>query len=385
MSEADLPIYMVASSDPQAEQKIMTIGLLDWIHINRVKCFLVDTNIQNPVVFESYHTTIPSTLLSLDSQENWLKLVDICEQHSDRIIVISGTTSVLEQVEQYLKVLLKALPRLSRYFITFWIAAANIDFDIISSYIKATNGRVFHLIHCIFYEEDYEDYSYGKYIESEVEGESRYIAEPTVIDLIRETGIYQRLRNMNTGLINLILNQRIPLKDIYNQYQSKRGQGDPLIDAQWSELFNWHSKCDSIFTDANQIITGYYSLQGGQCGYDRFDQFADEAANNWGYEDIGDLLASNKMDIEYLCAQAAEQEERESVLKIGDAVHFAECERRKIEFFMYETDEERADRERKEAREKDFYEYEAGRPPVGFIPTAEELEIIELFKNGIPF
>jgi hypothetical protein len=376
MPKENPPIYMVASSDPQAEQKIMTVGLLDWIYTGRVKCFLIDTNIHNPVVFNSYRKAMPSTTLNLDSQEGWLKLVDICQQHSDRIIVINGTTSVLGQVEQHLKVLLKVLPKLDRYFITFWIARGSLDFDIVDRYIKATNGRVLHLIRCAFDWEDFINYAYSWH--------DNYEDKSAHVDKIKETGIYQTLTNLKPELIELILDRQIPFRNIYDEYQSNARKGDPLTDARWSDLFGWRSKCVSIFDSANQAVTGFYSLQGGHRGYS-FDQFADEAANDWGYEDIGDLLADNQMDIEYLCAQAVEQEERESVSEIGGATFYAEWERRKAEFFMYETDEERTDRGQKEAREIAFRDYWMGRPTTNFIPTAEELEQIKRLNSPIPF
>jgi CobQ/CobB/MinD/ParA nucleotide binding domain len=141
------PIYMVGGGKGGVGKTIVSMALVDYLSEIGQSCFLVETDTSNPDVFKSYGKTIPSQILNLDKANGWIDLVNLCDEHRDKTIVINGAARSNDGVNRYGENLRGVLQDLDRSLITFWVINMQRDsVELLKQYMEVMQGTTIHVI-----------------------------------------------------------------------------------------------------------------------------------------------------------------------------------------------------------------------------------------------
>jgi hypothetical protein len=107
----------------------------------------VETDTSNPDVYKSYGESVPSQILNLDKVNGWIDLVNLCDEHSDKNIVINGAARSNDGVAKYGENLRGVLGDLNRSLVTFWVINLQRDsVELLKQYMEVMQGTVIHVV-----------------------------------------------------------------------------------------------------------------------------------------------------------------------------------------------------------------------------------------------
>ena len=141
------PIYMVGGGKGGVGKSIVSMALIDYLCEIGKDCYLIETDTSNPDVFKSYGETIPSKILNLDKANGWIDLVNLCDEHRDKTIVINGAARSNDGVSKYGENLRGVLTDLDRSLITFWTINMQRDsVELLKQYMEVMEGTTIHVV-----------------------------------------------------------------------------------------------------------------------------------------------------------------------------------------------------------------------------------------------
>lgn len=150
------PIYMVGGGKGGVGKSIVSMALIDYLCEIGKDCYLIETDTSNPDVFKSYGEAIPSQILNLDKANGWIDLVNLCDEHRDKTIVINGAARSNDGVSKYGENLRGVLKDLDRSLITFWTINMQRDsVELLKQYMEVMQGTTIHVVrNGVFGDED---------------------------------------------------------------------------------------------------------------------------------------------------------------------------------------------------------------------------------------
>lgn len=353
------PIYMMAG-EKESGKSLLTAAFLEYLIFQ--KCFLVDTDVENPDVYEAYSKKVPSAIIDLNSLMGWADLINICDVHSDKAIVINGSAAGIEGVERYGKILLNHLFFLKRHLVTFWmITYETRDLNTLQRYRKIVGRRIVHLVNNHLYCDVFDVPAY------------------------ENSSIKEELKK--TGRV------------VY-MYNSEEYKGHSFV---------FDTSCEVSFMDANSGLSQIVDIGDGYRVFTReladeiegalpidYDDYDDDYRMSDWDGDIGDLLAEGKISIEDLAGEAAQEGAREEELDQRNKLRLEKEQRRALEPETEEEYQQRAQQEyrnggnpegfipcSKDIEEKADQQFIEGLMPKGYVPTAKQLRKKELSDLGI--
>jgi hypothetical protein len=141
------PIHMVGGGKGGVGKTIVSMALIDYLCEIGQSCFLVETDTSNPDVFKSYSKTVPSQILNLDKANGWIDLVNLCDEHQDKTIVINGAARSNDGINRYGENLRGVLQDLDRSLITFWVINMQRDsVELLKQYMEVMQGTTIHVV-----------------------------------------------------------------------------------------------------------------------------------------------------------------------------------------------------------------------------------------------
>jgi KaiC/GvpD/RAD55 family RecA-like ATPase len=141
------PIYMVGGGKGGVGKTIVSMSLINYLTGVGKQCYLVETDTSNPDVYKSYSETIPSQILNLDKANGWIDLVNACDEHQDKVIVINGAARSNDGVSKYGENLRGILPDLNRKLVTFWVINMQRDsVELLKQYMEVMQGTTIHVV-----------------------------------------------------------------------------------------------------------------------------------------------------------------------------------------------------------------------------------------------
>ena len=141
------PIYMVGGGKGGVGKSIVSMALIDYLCEIGKDCYLIETDTSNPDVFKSYGETIQSKILNLDKANGWIDLVNLCDEHRDKAIVINGAARSNDGVSKYGENLRGVLTDLDRSLITFWTINMQRDsVELLKQYMEVMQGTTIHVV-----------------------------------------------------------------------------------------------------------------------------------------------------------------------------------------------------------------------------------------------
>jgi CobQ/CobB/MinD/ParA nucleotide binding domain len=141
------PIYMSGGGKGGVGKSMVSMALVDYLCEIGKDCYLIETDTSNPDVFKSYGETVPSQILNLDKANGWIDLVNLCDEHLDKTIVINGAARSNDGVSKYGENLRGVLKDLDRSLITFWTINMQRDsVELLKQYMEVMQGTTIHVV-----------------------------------------------------------------------------------------------------------------------------------------------------------------------------------------------------------------------------------------------
>lgn len=141
------PIYMVDGSKGGVGKSIVCMALLDYLQAIGMSFLFIETDGTNPDVYKCYGEAGTAVTLNLDIDDGWIDLVDLCEQHQDKVVVINTGARNSDGVKKYGKTLLNILGDLERSLVTLWVINRDLDsVNLLKKYMDTMQDTVIHVI-----------------------------------------------------------------------------------------------------------------------------------------------------------------------------------------------------------------------------------------------
>jgi hypothetical protein len=215
-------IYIIGSSKSGAGKSLVTMALLDYFDWNGQDCFLVETDPTCTDVHRSYQH-IPFIVLNLASKLGEIALIDLCDEHRDKVIIVNATAESITGIEKYSQDLIANLTNLNRNLITFWMLdRLKSSLKPLERYVRVMNGTIVHTVLNNFFgnKARFRPYSQSK-----------------LKTIIEQTGQTLILEQLEQSLCNRIFDNNSLIENL--------AAGMSL--ASHLSLITWRSKCKNMF------------------------------------------------------------------------------------------------------------------------------------------
>jgi hypothetical protein len=410
------PIYMIAGEKGDGKS-LFSMAALDYWTNHGINCLLIDADPINPDVYNIYSKEVPSVILDLSTRDGWIELVNLCESNHDKTVIINQNANGIIGIEEHSKILLNSLFALERHLVTFWIMSEDTpNLNTLDRYKKVVGRRIVHIVN----NQKHEDPENPESPSFLVNRRSDRYRE------FRRNGRIVFLSNLPEDTCEFFMGQQSTIKElietVYDCSNIDITIDESEIFMMW-EIYSWRNWIDEdIFSSVNWMIEDIINA-GTETYYQTFTRkladkiqialqsiytedldysFSDLSTNDWGSEDIGDLLAVGKVSIEDLAGLSNEEDlDKKTSLQFISSLESEteeeyqeklQKEYRKgdnpIDFIPSSSDiRERAYKEymlggnpknfiptEQEIRWRDVNYYHQGRPPAGFIPTQDEID-----------
>lgn len=419
------PIYMIGGGKEDGKS-LLTMALLEYLGCETGKCFLVDTDVQNPDVCKIYSKKVLSAIVDLDSLNGWAELVNICNANSDKTIVINGSTTGIEGFEKYGKILLNHLFFLQRHLITFWVISSSTeDLSLLERYRKIVGKRIIHIVKNDKYPDISDFLLYeNSSIKEELNKTGRLVDMPELdenscmyFDCSGLT-IQEAIDNFTEIKATVEEMERRGTLSINPDFERYRRHN--LNGSCDREISQWLSDIHEMVYEANYRLEELVGIKGNYQAFTRllageieealqsnfsndlYNSFDYDEGNDYHNEDIGDLLAEGRISIEDLASEAERKEDQKEKLEEQNRLRLEKERKRALEPETEEEYQQRAQGEywrggnpegfipsSRDTEERSDWQYITGRMPKGYIPTAEQLRKEKMYdtndSDNIPF
>ena len=114
-------IFLIGGGKGGVGKSLMSMAVLDFLHANGQRPFLVETDTSVPDVFKTYAEAVKGDLVNLDEREGWIDLVNLLESNPERTVVINTGARNQTGISNFGRTLSKALPELRRKLVVLWM------------------------------------------------------------------------------------------------------------------------------------------------------------------------------------------------------------------------------------------------------------------------
>jgi len=140
----DKAIYFVGGSKGGVGKSMVAMALIHHLLARGDEVFLADADTSNPDVLKNYQGEIESDAINLDDADGWIQLVNFCEQHGGKTVVVNTGARNNQGVGAYGATLSGTLDELNRQLVTLWVINRQRDsLELLGHYVNAIpNSRV---------------------------------------------------------------------------------------------------------------------------------------------------------------------------------------------------------------------------------------------------
>jgi hypothetical protein len=140
------PIIFVGGSKGGVGKSLVSMATIDFLLQRKEKVILIETDDSNPDVFKCYRDEVETHVIDLDKDNEWIKLVDICEAE-DATVVVNTAARNNFGVKKHSGILVDSLPELERELITLWVINNQKDsVELLVDYLESIQNGKTHVI-----------------------------------------------------------------------------------------------------------------------------------------------------------------------------------------------------------------------------------------------
>jgi len=172
------------------------MALLDHLQAAGEKALLVESDTSNPDVWKSYKDEVKCELVNLDDADGWIRLVNLCDENRDCVVVINTAARNNEGVAAYGVTLNSTLAELNRELITLWVINRQRDsMELLKEYLETIGSTTVHVLRNGYFgdEKKFELYN-GSKLKAMVEDRGgRSLLFPDLADRVSDDLYIKRL------------------------------------------------------------------------------------------------------------------------------------------------------------------------------------------------
>lgn len=220
-------IILVGGGKGGVGKSLLSIALVDYVIATDGRPFLVETDTSVPDVYKTYGGEIGAELVNLDEREGWIELLNLVESHAEDTIVINTGARNQTGISNFGKTLRKALPRLKRKLVVFWLIDRKREsLELLSDFIEALPEANVNIVRNMYLgnERKFELYNGSKMRTSIEQAGGRSLNFPELADRVTDA--------MNKGRLTVA------------RAIEELSFGDRM------EMERWRDECKEMFAEA---------------------------------------------------------------------------------------------------------------------------------------
>ena len=190
------PIYWIGGSKGGVGKSMVTFAMLDYLLEREASVCLVESDTSNPDVWKAYKDFVPVELINLDESDGWVDLVNACEQHRERVVVVNTAARNNLAVSQYGQTLGSCLEELGSKLVALWVINRQRDsLELLTEFMEAVPTADVHVVRNGYFgaEDKFELYNSSKTRESVERRGGKSITLPDLADRVADELCAQRL------------------------------------------------------------------------------------------------------------------------------------------------------------------------------------------------
>jgi hypothetical protein len=211
------PIYYVGGSKGGVGKSKLTFALIDYLIAREKNVLLLETDTANPDVWKAHqpheNTALVCKLVSLDSAEGWIELVNYCDEHPGHAALINSAARSNTGMEKYGVTLKETLGELHRDLTAFWIINRQRDsIELLRSFLDVFPEALVHVCRNLYFGEvdKFELYNESK-TRKTIEQKGLTLDFPDLADRVADK-LYSGRMSVQKALADLPLGDRAELK-----------------------------------------------------------------------------------------------------------------------------------------------------------------------------
>jgi hypothetical protein len=140
-------IYWIGGSKGGVGKSMMTLATVDYLVGRGDRVLLVDCDTSNPDVWKAYREQVPTECINLDDADGWILLVNTCDAHRDRSIVINTAARNNLAVKRFGQTLDGSLEELGSRLIALWVINRQRDsLDLLTEFMATLPKALVHVV-----------------------------------------------------------------------------------------------------------------------------------------------------------------------------------------------------------------------------------------------
>jgi hypothetical protein len=140
-------IYWVGGSKGGVGKSMVAMATLDVLLERGEGVLLVECDTSNPDTWKAYRAQVATEFADLDQSDGWIRLINLCEAHQDRTVVINTAARNNRAVTQYGGTLDGVLGELGRELVALWIINRQRDcVELLKEFMDAIPRALVHVV-----------------------------------------------------------------------------------------------------------------------------------------------------------------------------------------------------------------------------------------------
>jgi hypothetical protein len=206
-------IYWVGGSKGGVGKSMMTVAVLDYLLERKEKVLLVECDTSNPDVWMAYKGQLEAELIDLDEADGWIHLVNTCDTHRDRVVVINTAARNNLAVKQYGQTLDSSLDELGSKLVALWMINRQRDsLELLADFMESIPKADVHVVRNGYFGEErkFELYHASKVRDSVESRGGKSVTLPDLADRVADD-IYSKRLSLSEAAKTLPIGNRAEL------------------------------------------------------------------------------------------------------------------------------------------------------------------------------
>jgi hypothetical protein len=210
------PIVYVSGDKGGVGKSIATLALLDYCLNRDEPVLLVETDTSNPDVWRCYgqEAGVLSELVTLDEADGWIALLNLCEAHPDRTVVVNTAARNNVGVARHGDLLNGGAGELDRALVALWIINRQRDsVELLKRFLPSLPAATVHVLRNLYFGDEgkFERYNQSALRRTVEERGGRSLNFPDLADRVADDLFSGRL-SIARALRDLPLGNRAELR-----------------------------------------------------------------------------------------------------------------------------------------------------------------------------
>ena len=140
-------IYLIGGSKGGVGKSLVSMATVDYLQQRDQDVLLVDADTSNPDVWKAYKDIVRTDLLDLDKADDWIELINLCDNNPESVVVINTAARNNKGVSAYGTTLNNTLTDLKRKLVTLWVINRQRDsLELLKEYMDAIPDTIVHVL-----------------------------------------------------------------------------------------------------------------------------------------------------------------------------------------------------------------------------------------------